>query len=97
MPSNCVSWSVYDILRKKSRIGLYTFGTVLLAGGGALLYAKLDDDFRKQVVQNVPYVDEGMKIIFQEEKAITETISSWVHAGYVIHSILWYQLNCIGL
>lgn len=76
MPLNYVSYPAYDILRKKSRIGLYTLGTVLLAGGGALLYARLDDDFRKQVVQNVPYADEGMKIIFQEEKAITETISS---------------------
>ncbi|XP_034240512.1 MICOS complex subunit Mic60-like isoform X1 [Thrips palmi] len=77
-PTNVTSRlaSQYPPQPKKSRIGLYTFGTVLLASGGALLYAKYDEDFRKQVVEVVPYADDGIKLIFQEEKAITESIST---------------------
>ena len=66
---------------KKSRFGLYTLGTVLLAGGGALIYAKYDDDFRKQVVEYVPYADDGIKLIFQEEKTIADTVSTALGLG----------------
>lgn len=69
----CALWLIF---RKKSRFGLYTLGTVLLAGGGALIYAKYDNDFRKQVVEYVPYVDDGIKLIFQEEKTIADSVST---------------------
>ncbi|KAE8740089.1 hypothetical protein FOCC_FOCC014414, partial [Frankliniella occidentalis] len=73
--------SQYPPKQKKSRLGLYTFGTILLASGGAVVYAKYDDDFRKQVADYVPYADDGIKIIFQEEKTITDTLSSALGLG----------------
>lgn len=46
-----------------------------------MVYAKYDDDFRKQVVDIVPFADDGIKIVFQEEKTITDTLSSALGLG----------------
>ncbi|XP_063237803.1 MICOS complex subunit Mic60 isoform X2 [Bacillus rossius redtenbacheri] len=55
---------------RPSRVGrvlLYTVGTITLGVGGTVAYANYDPKFRKWLGQNVPYTDEFLKTVLQEE------------------------------
>lgn len=46
---------------------LYTFGAIALVGSATLGYAKYDPEFRKSLVEYVPFTDNIIKFIFQED------------------------------
>lgn len=60
---------------------LYTFGAFTLVGGGTLIYAKYDPDFRKLLTEYAPFTDSLIKFVFQEERSIwssiTRTVDNW--------------------
>ncbi|XP_044735187.1 MICOS complex subunit Mic60 isoform X4 [Chrysoperla carnea] len=65
--------------------GYYAFGTLTLIGGATLCYAKYDDQFRKYLKGNVPFTDDLIKFIFQEEltyeqryQNIQNTVSKYI-------------------
>lgn len=54
---------------------LYAIGALTLVGGG-IAYAKYDPDFRQWLATNVPYSDDALKFLLQEEKTYWERIAS---------------------
>lgn len=56
---------------------MYTFGAITLVGGATLGYAKYDPQFRKTLVEYVPFTDNLIKFIFQEEKSAVGVISGF--------------------
>ncbi|XP_063929614.1 MICOS complex subunit Mic60 isoform X2 [Zophobas morio] len=56
--------------REKSGGGstaIYTLGALALVGGATIGYAKYDPEFRKSLVEYVPWSDEVIKFVFQED------------------------------
>ncbi|XP_071050130.1 MICOS complex subunit Mic60 isoform X2 [Onthophagus taurus] len=51
-----------------------TIGVLALAGGAVIGYAKYDPDFRTILTEYVPFTDEVIKVVFQEEKTFMEYI-----------------------
>lgn len=67
---------------KKTRTGTaLTFGALALAGGAIIGYAKYDPDFRCHLVEYVPFTDDVIKFVFQEEKTYYESLQD-LYAGW---------------
>ncbi|GJQ76018.1 hypothetical protein Trydic_g18071 [Trypoxylus dichotomus] len=66
---------------KKTNTGTtLTFGALTLMGGAIIGYAKYDPDFRCHLVEFVPFTDDVIKFVFQEDKTYFETVSDWYHS-----------------
>jgi len=59
---------------------ILTIGAISLIGGGTLAYARTDPDFRQWLNDNVPYSDEFIKLIFQEEKSYVDSFRALLDA-----------------
>ncbi|KRT79302.1 hypothetical protein AMK59_8514 [Oryctes borbonicus] len=63
---------------KKTHTGTaLTFGALALAGGAIIGYAKYDPDFRCHLVEFVPFTDDVIKFVFQEDRTYAENLSDW--------------------
>ncbi|XP_044267340.1 MICOS complex subunit Mic60 isoform X1 [Tribolium madens] len=60
---------------KSSSGALYTLGALALVGGATIGYAKYDPDFRKTLVEYVPWTDDIIKFVFQEEHSLLDSAS----------------------
>lgn len=56
---------------------MYTFGAITLVGGATLGYAKYDPQFRKTLVEFVPFTDSAIKFIFLEGNSATGLVSGF--------------------
>ncbi|XP_008198305.1 MICOS complex subunit Mic60 isoform X2 [Tribolium castaneum] len=60
---------------KSSSGALYTLGALALVGGATIGYAKYDPDFRKTLGEYVPWTDDVIKFVFQEEHSLLDSAS----------------------
>lgn len=47
-----------------------------MVGGATVAYAGYDPDFRKWLGENVPYADDVLKVLLQEETSYLEWLTS---------------------
>ena len=52
----------------------YTVGTLTLGTFGTVAYAAYDKDFRKWLGENVPYTDDFLKVLLQEETSYLDKL-----------------------
>ncbi|RZC39111.1 mitochondrial inner membrane protein [Asbolus verrucosus] len=62
--------------KDKGSGAIYTLGALALVGGATIGYAKYDPDFRKTLVEYVPFADGVIKFVFQEEQSILNSVGN---------------------
>jgi mitofilin len=55
---------------------IYTLGALALVGGATIGYAKYDPEFRKTLVEYVPYTDNVIRFVFQEDQSLLDSLSN---------------------